>query len=308
MVTITPTGQVVSPQQYNPISATDGIASVLSNGMTFILLGFLGFFAFIIFIWWLNKQKLLKDPFHKEYLKNVDQCKLFGIRYKKEMIPRAVLGLVFAFGVTLSVLGGIYMVLLMPLILFIFMFIVFLINLFNRKPYKIYVSDGDKNQYVGDYYGEFVDSDGFHNFAFFKRRKYFFFPDVNILKVPISKEYKVSRKTTDKTKEKYVTATFSGNPISEGEGVITIKALGIEKPAQSQYFYPVLKDKEGRIIDTKTFYYLVERGTVETGLLYEQTKEYGTAMMKAIKLNPRVNYEKNTRTENVDTSNDFMTR
>lgn len=143
---------------------------------------------------------------------------------------------------------------------------------------------------IGYYRGDYVTNEGNHLIALNlkERNKFFFFPITDLLVIPNRKSMEIEQ--TDekgkKTKIKVENIPTADSIIQFNENEVLIHADGVTQ--MGFFIIPVLKTREGKIVDLATPVYASLREVVIGDYLYEQTSEFTHIAKKSMDLNPYV--------------------
>lgn len=124
------------------------------------------------------------------------------------------------------------------------------------------------------------------------KKKYWFFPETDVLVIP-NKE-KISIKQRDERGEKKEDITFT-LPLAkdiiqfnEGEILIFAESFSRVGTGTTEFLIPVLKTKDGKIVDLSTPIYASLKDVVLGDYLYTQTSDFGNLAKQAMTINPSV--------------------
>jgi len=154
------------------------------------------------------------------------------------------------------------------------------------------------NKIVGYYLGECITSDGFRNFLCWNRRKFLLWKNDFIIKVNLNKEWKIETRNPQTKQREVRTFTIPNDLIIEGEDAIIIKGEGLD--VAGYYYYPILTDQNGDIVNMDLFAFAKARDVAMLDTLYQQTEDFVRVQREAINLNPHVRYIGKTRGESVE--------
>jgi hypothetical protein len=145
---------------------------------------------------------------------------------------------------------------------------------------------------IAYYRGDYVTPEGNVLLAlnFRDNKKWFILPINDNLVITNKKEITIQvRNDKGKTKEIEIkNLPLAKDIIQFNENEILIYAESIA--SEGQFHVPVLKTKEGKIIDLTMPIYQSLKEVVATELLYEQTDEFSKVMKKTIDMNPNLKY------------------
>ena len=163
-------------------------------------------------------------------------------------------------------------------------------------PIKIYyVNDSHiHSKTVGNYRGHYISKDGNITMMFNYRRKWLIFPRNDLLIINSNKDVVISRKEVkDDGKKKEVVIIsevipLPKNIVSFNPDEIILNAYSIDIDYRSEFFVPVLKDKDGNVINLALPAYESMKQTAIEGYLYDQTDDFVKVTKKSIDLNPLI--------------------
>lgn len=146
---------------------------------------------------------------------------------------------------------------------------------------------------LGYYRGDYVTNEGNHLIAMNLegRKKMFIFPITDLLVIPNKKSVSIDQ--IDE-KGKSVSVEIKGIPTADeiiqfNENEVLIYAQGITQ--MGFFVIPVLRTKEGKIIDLATPIYSLLKEVIIGDYLYQQTSEFTHIAKKSIDMNPNLRYE-----------------
>jgi len=154
-------------------------------------------------------------------------------------------------------------------------------------------------KYLGKYIGSAITQDGFQNILLWKFKKWylFFFPirldffdlvkEDFIIRCNLNKTYKYVVKKEDGTEEIKSIELTHDIAIKDGDKII-IKGVGIERVRY--FFYPVLRDKAGNIVDGKLEVFEREKDGALINTMYAQVEDFANISRELINLNPSVRW------------------
>jgi hypothetical protein len=145
---------------------------------------------------------------------------------------------------------------------------------------------------VGYYRGDYITNEGNHLIALNleNRKKLLFFPITDLLVVPNRKTMMIEQ-TDEKGKHQKVelkNIPTADEIIQFNENEVLIHADGITQ--MGFFVIPVIKTKEGKVIDLATPIFSSLKDVVIGDFLYQQTSEFVYVAKKSIDLNPNLRY------------------
>jgi hypothetical protein len=150
---------------------------------------------------------------------------------------------------------------------------------------------------VGAYLGECTTSDGYKNYLLFDSRKFLFWKNTFILKVNLNDKVKIESFNQQTKKRETKEYELPSDMITEGENVIAIKGEGVD--VSGYFYYPLLTDKEGNIVNMDLIAYAKSREVAMLDTLYQQTEDFAKVQREAININPNVRYVIKTKGESM---------
>jgi hypothetical protein len=315
------------PTQNPPITEQlgTGLTMFLKNYWGYVLLFAVllvaGYMAYIIWKW--DKER--KETVFEKISRDTEQmCNSQASPKRKESNKIIMFGLI---GLITAITG------IMSIIMFGFMglfaspMFMFTIILFGgiiekqlhpfMKSDAVYLRYRDetgilREKWIGNYLGEYYSSDGYFNLLIYKGRRKLIFRNKMVVRVPQNtnaffdsvEKLEEEPFNIDKVKKQVsVSSDFIRDILQFNDNTIIINyAKSLEK---FQYFYyPVFVDDKGEIINNGLRYYESVKAKAILETLYEQTDEYAKAQIKAIRINPNVQYKQATGDEVIDTTDD----
>ena len=130
--------------------------------------------------------------------------------------------------------------------------------------------------------------------------KWFFFPLTSLLVIPNKESVDIVKKRKDK-KDEIITI----NNLPQAKDIIQFNLGEILIFAESlssvgEFYVPVLKAKDGKIIDLSLPVYQSLKEVVLGDYLYQQTKDFVDLSKKGITMNPNMQYEIKTKDANTN--------
>lgn len=273
-----------------------------------VLLVFAGaVFLFIFILKWWRTVKERDNIFLRDYNRTIQLCKLQS--NPKRVKERSFWA--FSLGITLfvSMLLFVIAIVLDDTSSFIFAIGIFAFGIIVSAILKltklfafhdiIQVIGQFGAKIIGYYLGECITSDGYRNFLLFNGRKYLFWKNVFIVKVNMNENLKIetrSEKTGDRIVKEY---KLPKDLIIEGENLIAIKGEGLDKAGY--YFYPLIADDKGNIINMDLIAYTRSKDVALLDTLYQQTEDFANVQRQAINMNPNIRYRLKSGGESVGT-------
>lgn len=291
----------------NPITAPiEGAVAFLSTWWLPLLIIALVVIV-LIFLWkWLKTQKEKNNIFLYDFNRTKMSCKIQSNPRRIKERPIWLFALV----------GTIGMCVIMEVIalatdnvasflLGIWLFVGGIIGSFVLKflrlltHYDFIQIAGQHGTYIiGNYLGECFTSDGYKNFLCWNRRKYVFWKNEFIIKVNMNEKMRIELYDPDSKKRTYQEIDLPNDLLIEGRDNIIIKGEGLD--TSGYYWYPVLMDKNGNIINTDLIAYARAKDVAITDMLYQQTEDFVKVQREAINLNPHVRYSNKVQGQSVD--------
>ena len=166
----------------------------------------------------------------------------------------------------------------------------------NQEIKSIYNHNGKLiTSFLGYYMGHFYSSEGNLNLCFSNHRKWLIlFPirdiiiinkrDKLIIDVPKEIEEKGIKKIVKESIEQELPTDIE----NFANDCIYLTCFGIDKDERSGFFFPVLKDKDGNVINMALATYQSLRDVILGNYLYDQTDMFVKVAKKSIDLNPTI--------------------
>jgi len=154
-------------------------------------------------------------------------------------------------------------------------------------------------KYLGKYIGSAITQDGYQNILLWKFKKWFLFwfpirldffdlvKEDFIVRCNLNKTYKYKVKKDDGTEETKSIELTHDIAVKDGDKII-IKGVGIERVRY--FFYPVLRDKAGNIVDGKLEVFEREKDGALINSMYQQVEDFANISRTLINMNPSVRY------------------
>ena len=164
----------------------------------------------------------------------------------------------------------------------------------NQAIRIYYINDKSiHSKVVGWYKGHFISRDGNITIMFNFRRKWLVFPKNDLLIINSKKEIIIPRKEVQEGKIKEIkiihdTLILPQNIATFNPDEVIINAYGIDMDYRTEFFIPVLKDKEGNVINMPLPTYESMKQVAIEGYLYDQTDDFVKVAKKSIDLNPLI--------------------
>lgn len=147
---------------------------------------------------------------------------------------------------------------------------------------------------VGYYRGHYLSHEGNLCILFNCRRKWLFLPLADILFINVKETHTLSKReaVTEGKNTKVVhidyDVKFPHNFYQFTPDEVILYARGIDVDYRTGYFYPVLKDKYGNVINMALPVYESVKQIAIEGYLYDQTDDFVKVAKKSIDLNPMI--------------------
>lgn len=314
---------VTPPPQPEP-RFIDALTNFISNYWAVLALIVVGFVLIIvIYVWRSEKKKKEKTVYHKIWDNIHDLCKMQANRARLQgnpMIMFAIAGISAVITWVTSMIflsyAGIFIGLLLGFTEFLVAGIIYaMFSPFMKRDmvFVRYVDSGKVfEKYVGDYAGEHYGSDSYLNLLVYKGRKNVFWKNKYIIRIPQSTSafYDLEKlrkdfvdneegykKAMKEIEDKY--SSFISEIVQFNERTIVINnAKSLDK--FRFMYYPVFVDEMNHVINRGVRYYKSLKEQVALEQLYDLTDESSKAQIKAIQINPRVQYKQATGDEVID--------
>jgi hypothetical protein len=177
---------------------------------------------------------------------------------------------------------------------------------FTRDPTikQVYMVSDNSLTFLGRYIGECFTNDGFRNILLFKFKKWYLFwiplfldffdivKDDFIVRCNMNKVYKYRWKDPESGKEEIKEVILSHDIVYKDGDKLIIRGFGMERVRY--FFYPVLRDTQGNIVDKKLEIFARERDSALIDVLYNQTEDFANVSRQIIQLNPAVRFHQKT--------------
>jgi len=294
---------IAQKQVFSPLS---GLVDFLATWwLPLLVIGIIA--VILIFLWrWLSKQKEKANIFLFDYNRTKKLCRHQANR--KRIRERPFWLYTLTVGIFLSALFFVIATalddvpsFLLAMYTFPFFLVVSLVLKFTKlfAHFDVMLIAGSfGSKAVGYYLGECITSDGNKNFLCWNSRKYFFWKNDFIIKVNLNKEIKIETQDPSTKARQWVTMKLPQSLLIEGESHIIIKGEGVD--VAGYYYYPVLTDKQGNIVNMDLVAFARSRDVAMVDMLYQQTEDFVKVQRQAINLNPNVRYITRTKGESVE--------
>lgn len=315
--------QVIPPQQTQQAGLIDSLLSFVKNYWGFLLfIGILIVFVYFVYMWRRERQKKELTVYHRIRDKIEELCRIQADRKRIISNPTMFLGIsgiisviiwmvnIIIFKMTGFFTGGLFAftsMLVMGVVYSLF-------SPFTKRDmvFLRYRQEGRTvEKYVGDYAGEYYDSTGYLNLLVYKGRKNLFFRNKYVIRIPqsvnsfydleqLEKTSKSDKEYADKLKKIYSEhSDFINDLVQFNDRTIVINyAKSLDK--FKFIYYPVFVDDFGLVINKGVNYYKGIKEQTALEQLYDLTDESSKAQIKAIQINPRVQYKQATGDEVID--------
>lgn len=261
----------------------------------------------LIFIWrWLKHQKEKSNIFLFDYNRTKKLCRHQSNR--KRIKERSLWLFPLTIGIFLSTLLLVVAIatddvpsFLLGMYVFPFFLVVSIVLKFGRilAHYDVMMVAGKfGSKIVGMYLGECITSDGNRNYLCWNSRKFFFWKNDFIIKVNLNKTWKVETYDHTTKMRGFVEFQLPTDLLIEGENHIIIKGEGLD--VAGYYYYPVLVDEVGNIVNMDLVAFGRSRDVAIIDTLYQQTEDFVKVQRQAINLNPNVRYITKTKGDSVE--------
>jgi len=154
----------------------------------------------------------------------------------------------------------------------------------------------DKNlTYMGKYLGECITNDGFKNILLFRFKKWYLFwiplfldffdlvKEDFVIRCNLNKVYKYRWKDPKTGEEQEKQVELSHDIVYKDGDKLIIRGFGMERVRY--FFYPVMRDKEGNIVDKKLEIFARERDSALIDVLYNQTEDFANISRELVNMN-----------------------
>jgi len=169
---------------------------------------------------------------------------------------------------------------------------------------NVYIVHDKGLKHVGKYMGECVTNDGYINILLWKFKKWYLFwipvkvdffdlvKESFIIRCNLNKiyKYKVKNEKTGEETTKEIELTHD-IIIRDGDKIL-IRGVGIERV--KYFFYPILRDKEGNVVDKKLEIFARERESALIDTMYTQVEDFANVSRELININPSVRFHVKT--------------
>jgi hypothetical protein len=298
-------------QREQPAPAKPGVMSPLQGVVDFLMAWWLplaiialAFVGLMFIMKWLKSKQEKDNIFLKDYNQTITLCKMG--RNPKRVKQRSFWLVILTVSLFVSMLLLVIALVmndvstfLLAIGIFIAGFLISLVFRFSGflAHHDAFIIAG-KNavKVVGNYIGECVTADGYRNFMLWNSRKYVFWKNVFIIKVNMNDKIRIE--TVDKEGARaVVTHELPIDLILEGDSLIVVKGEGVDKAGY--FYYPLLADVNGNIINMDLFAYARARDTALITTMYQQTEDFSKVQRSAINMNPNVRYIMKTKGDTI---------
>ena len=152
---------------------------------------------------------------------------------------------------------------------------------------------------IGYYSGECITGDGYKNFLVWNGRKWLFWKNDFIVRVNLNDKIRIETRSSENKREirEY---ELPKDLLIEGENVIAIKGEGVDKA--NYFYYPLLVDRNGNIINMDLIAYARAREVAILDTLYQQTEDFARVQREAININPYLRWRVKSQGESVQST------
>lgn len=297
--------EVIKREEPVALSPMQNILDIVMQVWLPIVLIAIGIVVLMVVLNWMKKQREKDNVFLRNYNRTVLQCKMLA--NKKRIREKAIWMYVLTVATFLSVLFFVIALVTNDVPSFLLASYVFIggfvVSIFLKvtkfmSTYDIIQIVGRfGNKIVGYYFGECITPDGTKNFLVWNTRKFLFWKNTFIIKVNLNDTVKVEEKDKDTGKRTVNTYVLPKDLLIEGENAIIIKGEGVDQAGY--YYYPVLTDETGNIVNMDIFAYAKARDVAILDTLYQQTEDFSKVQREAINLNPNVRFISKTKGQSV---------
>lgn len=166
----------------------------------------------------------------------------------------------------------------------------------KNSPIRIVYQDNNNvhSKVVGHYKGHYLSHEGNVTILFNCRRKWLIFPKNELLIVNTNPDMifyetkQVIKGNKMETERVPVTTKLPNNFVSFNSEDIIIQAFSIDMDVRTNFYYPVLKDKNGKIINMFFPTFETMKQVVIESYLFDQTDDFVKVTKKSIDLNPLI--------------------
>jgi len=166
----------------------------------------------------------------------------------------------------------------------------------KNSPLRLFYKENDevRTKTIGYYRGHYTSRDGNITIMFNCRRKWLIFPKNDFLFINSKEKIIIVRKeindTGIKKEVKNIEEVYDlpKNIVSFNQDEILINAYSIDMDYRTEFFVPVLKDRQGNVINMALPTYESMKQIAIEGYLYDQTDDYSKVLKKSIDLNPTI--------------------
>lgn len=166
----------------------------------------------------------------------------------------------------------------------------------ENHPIRVYYEVNKKvhSQVVGYYRGHYLSHDGNMIILFNCTRKWLVFPRSDLIflntreKITVTRtqEKKIGHETKVVKIEEELKFPYNFYDFRANE--VVIYANGLDKDYRTGFYYPVLKDQDGRVINMSLPVYESVKSVAIEGYLFDQTDDFVKVAKKSIDLNPTI--------------------
>jgi hypothetical protein len=165
---------------------------------------------------------------------------------------------------------------------------------------SVYLIHDKGLKYLGKYLGECVTQDGYHNILLWKFKKWFLFwvpikidffnlvKEDYIVRCNMNKIYEYVTKNEETGEKKVHKLELTHDLVTKNEDKILIRGVGIERVRY--FFYPVLRDKDGNVVNKKIEVFAREKSSALIDTMYNQVEDFANVSRELININPSVRY------------------
>ncbi len=169
---------------------------------------------------------------------------------------------------------------------------------------KVYAIGDGFFQFLGHYLGECYTQDGYLNFLVWKRKKWYLFwvptfldffdlvKDVYIIRVNMNKTFREKVRDPQTKEEKIITHQLATDLVFRHGDKVVIKCWGVEPI--NYFYYPILRDKEGNLIDKSLEVFEREKDRALIKNMYYLTEDFSNVARELININPTARWKLKT--------------
>jgi hypothetical protein len=292
----------------------------ISENIVLIAIMLIVVLVVIVAVWFFlkyyKKKKLEKDLSMRDFETVLKNCRLqadrtrirkrSGLVYIAFMVVFALIELNMLVNNTPLIITW-YNALLYAPVMFVMAWFVNMLGFFTTSdPVFTYSGkQGESPKYQGNYTGDFVSEDGYHNIAFWSGRRLILWKKYYVVKCNMNQSHHYYEKIMNKKTNKYEmiekTLKMEDGLVLTYRGNITIKGLSLDKLPDGYFLYPVLYDRTtGNVVDNRFIHAERVKNTYLNQMIIDQASDFSQAMREAILVNPTVRGVQKMRSETIE--------